>query len=68
MNANQIIYDLTYWFDFSMRMVLNHPLFSLATLLVAYLFYQALGTLKLLGTLISFGLAAVTAILLKMLM
>ena len=68
MNMNQIMYDLTYWFDFSMRMVLNHPLMSVATVLVAFLFYQALSVMKLIGTIISFGLAVVTAILLEMLM
>ena len=62
------INDLTYWFDFSMRMVLNHPLMSVATVLVAYLYYQTLGALKLVGTIISFGLAVVMAILLKVLM
>lgn len=51
-----------------MRMVLNHPLMSVATVLVAYLYYQALGALKLVGTIISFGLAVVMAILLKVLM
>ena len=68
MNVNQILYDLTYWFDYSTHMVLHHPLISVATVLVAFLFYQALSVMKLIGTIISFGLAVVTAILLEMLM
>jgi hypothetical protein len=68
MNMNQIMYDLTYWFDFIMLVVRNHPLISVASVLVAFLFYQALGVMKLIGTIISFGLAVVTAILLEMLM
>jgi cytochrome c oxidase assembly factor CtaG len=65
---NQIMLDLTYWFDYSLRMVLNHPLMSIATVLVAYLFYQALSVMKFVGTIISFDLAVVGAVLLKMLM
>ena len=65
---NQIMYDLTYWFDFVTLAVRHHPLISVATVLVAFLFYQALGVLKVIGTIISFGLAVATAILLQMLM
>jgi multidrug efflux pump subunit AcrB len=68
MNMNQIMYDLTYWFDFIILVVRHHPLMSVATVLVAFLFYQALSVMKLVGTIISFGLAVVTAILLEMLM
>jgi hypothetical protein len=68
MNMNQIMYDLTYWFDFIMLVVRHHPLISVATVLVAYLFYQAISVMKLVGAMISFGLAVVTAILLTMLM
>ena len=68
MNMNQIMYDLTYWFDYMMLVVRHHPLISVATVLVAFLFYHALGVMKLIGTIISFGLVAVTAILLEMLM
>jgi len=68
MNMNQIMYDLTYWFDFSMLVVRNHPFISVAAVLVGLIFYQALSTLKLIGTIISFGLAVVTAIFLEMLM
>jgi hypothetical protein len=68
MNMNQIMYDLTYWFDFIMLVVRNHPVVSVATVLVGFIFYQALGVMKLIGTIISFGLAVVTAILLEMLM
>jgi lysylphosphatidylglycerol synthetase-like protein (DUF2156 family) len=39
-----------------------------ATALVAFLLYQALSVMKLIGTIISFGLAVVTAILLQMFM
>jgi hypothetical protein len=65
MDVNQIMYDLAYWFDFSMRMVLNHPLISVTAVLGAFLFHQALGTMKLI---LSFGVALVTAILLRLLM
>jgi len=68
MKMSQIMYDLTYWFDFSMLVVRNHPFISVAAVLVGFIFYQALGTLKPIGTIISFGLAVVTAIFLEMLM
>ena len=68
MNMNQIMYDLTYWFDYMMLVVRHHPLISVATVLVAFLFYEALSVMKLIGAIISFGLAVVTAILLEMLM
>ena len=68
MDMNQIMYDLTYWFDFIILVVGHHPLISVASVLVGFIFYQALSTLKLIGTIISFGLAVVTAILLEMLM
>ncbi len=65
MNMNRIMYDLTYWFDYSIHMVLNHPLISAAAVLGAFVFYQTVGAIKLI---LSFGLAVVTAILLRMLM
>jgi len=68
MNMNQIMYDLTYWFDYMMLVVRHHPLISVAIVLVAFLLYQALSVMKLIATIISFGLAVVTAILLEMLM
>ena len=68
MNMNQIMYDLTYWFDFVVLVVRHHPLISVATVLVGFLFYQALSVMKFIGTVISFGLAVLTAILLQMLM
>jgi hypothetical protein len=46
MNIDQIMYELTYWFDLSMRAVLNHPLLSVAAVLVAFLVHQALGAMK----------------------
>ena len=64
MNINQLMYDLTYWFDLSINAVVHHPIVSVATVLVGFIFYQALSTLKLIGTIISFGLAVVMAILL----
>ena len=65
MNMNRIMYDLTYWFDYSIHMVLNHPLVSAAAVLGAFVFYQTVGAIKLI---LSFGLAVVTAIILRMLM
>ena len=65
MNMNQIMYDLTYWFDYGMHMVLNHPLISAAAVLGAFLFHQTVGAIKLI---LSFGLAVVTAIILRILM
>jgi hypothetical protein len=68
MNMNQIMYDLAYWFDFSVRMVRNHPLVSVAAVLVAFLFPvpHALNAVKLIS-IISFGIAVLTAILLGVL-
>ncbi len=65
MNMTRIMYDLTYWFDYSIHMVLNHSLISAAAVLGAFVFYQTVGAIKLI---LSFGLAVVTAILLRMLM
>ena len=65
---NQIMYELTYWFDYMTLVVRHHPLISVAAVLVAFLLYQALSVMKLMGTIISFGLAVVTAILLELLM
>ena len=68
MNMNQIMSDLTYWFDYTMRMVLHHPLTSLTAVASAFLFYQALGAMKLITSVITFALAALTALLLDWLM
>jgi len=65
MNLNQIVYELTYWFDYGMHMVLNHPLISAAAVLGGFLFHQTVGAIKLI---FSFGLAVITAIILRMLM
>jgi hypothetical protein len=46
MNLNQIVYELTYWFDYGMHMVLNHPLISAAAVLGAFLFHQTVGAIK----------------------
>ena len=68
MNMNQIMYDLTYWFDYSTRMVLHHPLVSVTAVVGAFLFHQALGAMKLITSVITFGLAALAALLLDWLM
>lgn len=64
MNMDQLINDLTYWFDYTMRMVLHHPLTSLTAVVGAFLFHQALGAMKLITSVITFALAALTALLL----
>jgi len=64
MNVNQFINELTEWFDFSMHMVRNHPLVSVTTVLVAFVFHYALSAMKL-----AIGIIAmVTAILVEKLM
>jgi hypothetical protein len=68
MNLNQIMYDLTYWFDYSMRMVLNHPVISVTAVLGAFLFHQALSAMKIISSVITFALAALTALFLGWLM
>ena len=68
MNMDQIMNDLTYWFDYTMRMVLHHPLTSLIAVVGAFLFHQALGAMKLITSVITFALAGLTALLLDWLM
>ena len=68
MNVNQIIYDLTYWFDYTKGMVLNHPLTSVTAVVGAFLFQQTLGAMKLISSVITFALAALTALFLGWLM
>ena len=68
MNMNQIMNDLTYWFDYTMHMVLHHPLTSLTAAVGAFFFHQALGAMKLITSVITFALAALTALLLDWLM
>ena len=68
MNMNQIMSDLTYWFDYTMHMVLHHPLTSLIAIVGAFLFHQALGAMKLITSVITFALAGLTALLLDWLM
>ena len=65
---NQIMNDLTYWFDYTMRMVLHHPLTALTAVVGAFLFHQALGAMKLITSVITFALAALTALWLDWLM
>ena len=62
------MYDLAYWFDFSVRMVRDHPLVSVTTVLVAFVFPvpHALNAMKLIS-IISFVIAVLTAILLGVL-
>jgi hypothetical protein len=68
MNINQIMNDLTYWFDYSMGMVVHHPLTSLTAVVGAFLFHQALGAMKLITSVIAFALATLTAVFLDRLM
>ena len=56
-NVNQIMYDLTYWFDYTTRMMLNHPLISVTTVVGAFLFHQILGAMKLISSVITFALS-----------
>jgi len=67
MNINEFINQLTQWFDFSMHMVINHPLLSVTGALIAFLFYQVVSTLQLTGAIISAGLGVVLGFLLKVL-
>jgi hypothetical protein len=68
MDINQIIHDLTYWFDFSIHMVRNHPLVSVTAVLIAFISHYALSAMKLTIGIISLGLAMVAAVLLERLM
>ena len=68
MDLNQIMYDLTYWFDYSTHTVLNHPVISVAAVLGVFLFQQALSAMKLISSVITFALAALTALFLGWLM
>ena len=65
---DQILYDLTYWFDYGTRMVLHHPLTTLTAVVGAFLFNQALGAMKLIGGVLTFSLAALTALFIDWLM
>lgn len=65
MDMNQIIHDLTYWFDFSMQAVRNHPLVSAIAVLFAFLFHYALSAMKVIGLILSLGLAIIAAVLLE---
>jgi hypothetical protein len=50
MTMNQITYHLTYWFHFIVLTVRHHPLISVATGFVGFLFYEAISALKLVRT------------------
>ena len=67
MNINEVINQLTQWFDFGTSMVIHHPLLSVTGALIAYLFYQAITVLQLTGAVISAALGVVMGILLNML-
>ena len=67
MNIYEVINQLTQWFDFSMHMVINHPVLSVTGALVVFLFYQVVSTLQLTGAIISAGLGVVLGFLLKVL-
>ena len=61
---NEILYDLTYWFDYSTRMVLDYPLLSVTAVVGAVICHQAIGAMKLIVSVITFVVAALTALLL----
>jgi hypothetical protein len=67
-NINQFINELTQWFDFSVRMMNQHPVISLTAALVGFVFYYAVSAVKFTIGIISFGLAMIMAFLLQMLM
>jgi hypothetical protein len=48
--------------------VLHHPLISVAAVVGAFLFHQALGAMKLISSVIAFALATLTALFLGWLM
>ncbi|HZD41060.1 MAG TPA: hypothetical protein VE131_10090 [Terriglobales bacterium] len=64
MNIIQLMYDLAYWFDYGTYVVLHHPFISLTTMAGALLFHQALAGMKLITGVITFAVAAVTALFL----
>ena len=66
MNINEVINQLTQWFDFSTYMVVHHPVLSVTGALIAYLFYQVITVLQLTGAVISAGLGVVLGIFLKL--
>jgi hypothetical protein len=68
LNINQIINELTQWFDFSIRMMSHHPVISLTLALLAFVFYYAVSAVKFTLGIISFGLAMIMAFLLQILM
>ena len=65
---DQFMYDLAYWFDYSMRMVLDHPLISVTAAVAAFLAYQVLHAMKLILSVVTFAVATLTALLLGWLM
>ena len=68
LNINQIINELTQWFDFSIRMMSHHPVISLTLAFLAFVFYYAVSAVKFTLGIISFGLAMIMAFLLQILM
>ena len=68
LNINQLINELTQWFDFSVSMMSHHPVVSLTVALLAFVFYYAVSAVKFTIGIISFGLAMIMAFFLQILM
>jgi hypothetical protein len=68
LNINQLINELTQWFDFSVRMMSLHPLISSTIALLGFVFYYAVSAVKFTIGIISFGLAMIMAFLFQILM
>ena len=68
LNINQLINELTQWFDFSVRMMSHHPLISSTVALLAFVLYYAVSAVKFTIGIISFGLAMIMAFVLEILM
>jgi len=68
MNVNQLINELTQWFDFSVSMIRHHPVISVTAVLVGFVFHYAVSAVKFTIGIISFGLAMIMAFLIQMLM
>jgi len=68
MNINQLINELTQWYDFSVSMMRHHPVITVTAVLVAFVFHYAVSAVKFTIGIISFGLAMIMAFLIQMLM
>jgi hypothetical protein len=58
----QFFYDLAYWFDYSFHGALDHPLLSGIAVAGALIVYQLVGAMKLVISLITVAVAALTAL------